>query len=365
MRILITTSVRFGLNGITNVILNYYRNIISDKIHFDFVVINELDDKTKQEIINRGGTIYYLPMRNKNPIHYVRQLIKICDNGKYDIIHSHGNSYTLALEMYAAKRANIKIRIAHSHAINCRNNIINCLLKPLFIRTYTHGFACSEPAGNWLFKQKEYIVLNNAFNIEKFKFNQEFRNKYRKKLNIDHYTVIGHVGGFTDDKNHLFLIDVFNEYQIMNPNSILILVGDGKRKSKILNYINNLGLTNKILLLGRRKDVELILNAFDIFVFPSKNEGLGIALLEAQVNGLPVIASDNIPKKAKVLDNFRFMSLNDSPKKWALLINNMDKQRDLNGYKKVMNSGYDIRKEAKKLERLYHKLFFEENSYLD
>lgn len=356
MKILITSSIRFALNGVTNVIMNYYRNITSEKIQFDFVVINELDTKTKEEIINRGGTVHYLPMRNNNPVQYIKELTKICKAGNYDIIHSHGNSRTLAFEMYSAKKGNVKIRIAHSHATNCKHKIINWILSPIFFGTYTHGFACSEPAGIWLFGKKKYNVVNNAFDIEKFKFNNEVRIKYREDLNIEGSIVIGHVGGFNDSKNHHHLIDVFNEYQLINPCSVLLLIGEGKNKNEMINNVSRLGLSNKVLFLGARDDVEMILNAFDVFVFPSKYEGLGIVLLEAQANGLPVFASNAVPEKAKVLVNFQFISLNEGPRKWAESIENNEKIRYIEGYKVIRDSGYDISLEAKKLETMYYEL---------
>lgn len=224
--------------------------------------------------------------------------------------------------------------------------------------------ACSELAGRWLFGDKTFdqgkvYILNNAIDLSKFKYNEEVRKNKRKELEIDDDTfVIGHIGRFVQQKNHTFLIDVFNEVQKKKANAKLILVGQGPLKDEIENKVKNLNLENKVVFLGQREDVDELYQAFDCFVLPSLYEGLGMVLIEAQASGLPCIASTEIPDIARVTEKLKFVRLDENIDYWK---NSILKLSDLKNRKEdqlqdIQNRGYNIEKEVEKLEILYKDL---------
>lgn len=356
MKILIIATTPLAYTGITNVIFNYLRYM--DKSGMDITVLSTCRTMTWCIKELKELNISFLEInRNDNPIRYYKRLVALLKEEKFDIVHAHGNSNTLGVELFAAKQAKIKVRIAHCHSSSCIHKLWNLILKPIFIRSYTHGFACSEIAGKWLFGNKKFYIINNAFDVNKFKYNEELRNKLRKELNIESKTIIGNVGSFNEGKNQSFLIDVFMEYKKMNSNSVLVFIGEGKLEEKNKEKANVLGINDSVIFLGKRNDVNELLNIFDYFVFPSLYEGLGIVLLEAQANGIPVVASsDVIPNEVKLNDNFNFEFLDKGSLYWAKRIFNMKSIRNLNGQFCIENAGYDIQKEADKLKTLYKNL---------
>ena len=239
VKVLVITTVDLGFNGVTSVIMNYYRNIDRNSISFDFISGRKVQEEIRSEIEGLGGQIYDVPSRDKKPLSYVKAVKNIIRNNKYKIVHIHGNSGTVYLDVHIAKIEKVPVRIVHSHNSTCSHKIIHKLLKPLLNREMTHGFACSELAGNWLFNKK-YTVLNNGIDIEKFIFNNNLRDEYRKKLNLENKFILGHIGHFSYQKNHNYLLDVFNEVHKKNNNAHLVLVGDGKLRSEIEKKIEDL-----------------------------------------------------------------------------------------------------------------------------
>lgn len=282
-------------------------------------------------------------------------------------MHSHENALSI-FPLRAAKKAGIKVRIAHSHSTTNqkekKKNALKQILRP-FSKIYaTDYMACSELAGRWLFGDKTFdqgkvYILNNAIDLSKFKYNEEVRKNKRKELEIDDDTfVIGHIGRFVQQKNHTFLIDVFNEVQKKKANAKLILVGQGPLKDEIENKVKNLNLENKVVFLGQREDVDELYQAFDCFVLPSLYEGLGMVLIEAQASGLPCIASTEIPDIARVTEKLKFVRLDENIDYWK---NSILKLSDLKNRKEdqlqdIQNRGYNIEKEVEKLEILYKDL---------
>lgn len=148
----------------------------------------------------------------------------------------------------------------------------------------THYFSCGYEAGEWMFKKKEFEIINNAIDTKKYIFNEEIKKKIRHDMKLENGFVIGHVGRFVEQKNHAFLIDIFNGIYNQNPKAYLILIGDGELLPSIKEKVNQLNLSENVFFLGLRQDVTDLLQAFDVFVFPSLFEGLPIALIEAQAD---------------------------------------------------------------------------------
>lgn len=196
-------------------------------------------------------------------------------------------------------------------------------------------------------------MLNNAIDLERFKFDKEARNAIRREFNIEDKLIIGHVGRLNYVKNHKFLIDVFYEIQKLNKDSVLLIVGDGEEREAIEQKAKKLGIENKVIFTGTRTDTESLMSAMDIMVFPSLHEGLPVVLIEAQATKLPCLIADTVSRYSKQNDNIEFMSLKQTPEEWAkkaVELAECDREKASTA---ELEKNYDIKKIAKKLEKIY------------
>ena len=366
MRILQIMTSSLTFNGIGMSIMNYFRNINNENIHIDFAVPNEVEDQIRKEIEQKNCKIFQLisedkkKLKQRHPIKYYKEIHKIIKANNYDIVHVHGSSSMMCIELLAAKKAGCKVRIAHSRNTESDNNKLHFLLKPFFKKSYTDAFACGKEAGEWLFgKNKEVTIIPNGKDSDEFKFKEEERNKIRKEYNLENKIVIGHVGNFFFQKNHEFLIDVFKELTKKDDRYVLVLVGFGTLQDEIEKKVVDLGIENKVVFLGKVTNISEWLNAMDIMVFPSRFEGFPNVLIEWQISGLPCIISDTITKDVKITDLVKFKSLQDSPEDWAKEIIKIElKDRNNTKYiEQIKEAGYDIKENAKMLENLYIDLY--------
>lgn len=351
--------------GVENFLMNYYRNIDKSKIQFDFIIDSDSTVIPRDEIEGLGGKIIEIPPYQKI-FKYTKELKKVLKENNYQIVHSHLNSLSV-FPLYCAWKEKIPVRIAHSHSTTnkkeWKKNILKNILKPFSKIFATNYFACSEHAGRWLFGNQTFekgkvTIIHNAIDVEKFKFKQEIRDNIRKKFKFKEQLVLGHVGRFVKQKNHEFLIDIFNEVQKENENSVLILIGEGPLEDKIKEKVKKIGLEKKVYFLGIRDDVNELMQMIDCFVFPSLYEGLGIVLIEAQTSNLPCIASTEIPKEVKINENVSFCRLNKNPKDWSneiLKLVNKEEQR-ISKEDIISLSKYNIKVEVNKLLEIYLKL---------
>ncbi len=345
--------------GVENFLMNLYRNIDKNLIQFDFLVNrNGIFDN---EIKTLGGKIYYIPALQKvGQIKYTKNLDDFFrEHKEYKIIHSHLNHIS-GLITERAKKANVPIRIAHIHSNRHGNNYLIKLYKIYLGKKIksnaNYKFACSKQAGEFLFgKNSNFDIINNAIDTNIYIYNKEVREKIRKNLNIHNDCfVIGNVARFHPVKNHLFLIEIFKEFIKLEKNAKLLLIGKGKLKSKIIKKIKKYNIDNKVIILEDRKDIYELMQAMDFFVFPSKAEGLGIVLIEAQAAGLKCIASKEvIPEEAKVTDLLEFYGLDENAKNWAKKIYKNRIYERIDTSKEISNKNYDIRKLAKYMQQFY------------
>lgn len=351
--------------GVEAVVMNYYRHIDRNKIQFDFICDSDSTNIPYDEIKKLGGRVILVPPYQE-VFKYQKELIKIFKENKYTIVHSHINTLSV-FPLRAAKCAGVPVRIAHSHSATnkkeFKKNLLKQALRP-FSKVYaTDYLCCSELAGRWLFGNKEYdkgnvYLLNNAIDLDKFKYDEKLRKEKRKELKIkDSTLVIGHIGRFVEQKNHEFIIDVFNEVHKKNSNSLLLLAGQGPLMEEIKEKVNNLGLDNCVKFLGQRNDVNELYQAFDIFLLPSLYEGLGMVLIEGQVSGLPCIASKEVPSIVKINDNFRYVGIDEDVSVWIEAIQELSNLERKDCSKQVSSNGYDINKEVKKLEKKYFEMW--------
>ncbi len=348
--------------GVEAIVMNYYRYIDRNKIQFDFICDEDSTNIPYEEIKKLGGKVFLIPPYQKI-FKYNKELLKILKRENYKIIHSHINTLSI-FPLRIAKKANVPIRIAHSHSTTnkkeWKKNLLKQVLKPLSKIYATHYFCCSEYAGRWLFGNKEFddgnvYVLNNAIDVDRFKYNEKVRKKIRKELKIkDDTLVLGHIGRFVEQKNHTFLIDIFYEIQKVNKNSKLLLIGQGPLMTEIKNKVNKLGLKKSVLFLGQRENVNELYQAMDIFLLPSLYEGLPVVGIEAQAANLPCILSNTITKEVKILDSTSFISLNHKANYWKNdIIKNLKKIDRQDTVDKITTSNFNINIEAKKLEKKY------------
>ena len=362
-----------AVNGGTEAFaMNYYQNIDRTKVQFDFLVESTSRIIDKDKIESMGGHVVIIPSY-KNPLKYVQTLTKIFKENKYDIVHSNMNTLSY-FTLKAAKRAGIKVRIAHSHSTSNPNeftrNFIKNTLRPLSKKYATNYFACSELAGRYLFGDKTFdkgkvIVINNGIDVDKFKYNEEYNISLRKELNISPTTkVIGHVGRFVSQKNHTYLIDIFKEIHDKDNDTKLLLLGDGPLLEDIKNKVHSYNLDDSVIFAGIHSDIYRYYSVMNILLLPSLYEGLPVVGVEAQASGIPFIFSDNITKEAKILDSTILMSIDNNAIDWAnktieLLNNTYDRLSINNSFK---NTIYDIDGETKKLLGYYQEMMEADNN---
>lgn len=345
--------------GVESVVMNYYRHIDKTKIQFDFICDNDSTDIPYEEIKKLGGRVILVPPYQQI-LNYEKELIKLFKEKEYKIVHSHINTLSV-FPLRAAKKAGVPVRIAHSHSTSnkkeWKRNLIKNILRPFSKVFATDYMCCSEIAGRWLFGDKEYdkgnvYLLNNAIEVERFLFDPELRKQKRKEFNIsDDTLVIGHIGRFVEQKNHRFLIDIFNQVHKSKENSVLMLVGQGPLMEEMKEKVESLCLSDYVIFLGQRNDVNELYQVFDVFVFPSLYEGLGMALIEAQVNGLKCLTSTEVPSVVKMTKNVDFIGLDQPSYYWTNMImsvGNKDRKSD-----SKLFSIYNIKTEANKLGNKY------------
>lgn len=318
---LVVNGLSFG--GVEQVLYNYLKNYDRAQFKFDIIAQREISIQSDiDRFKNLGFNIQLVTHKRKNPIKNYFQIKKIIKYGSYDVVHSNMsnmNFYVLKL----AKKYGVKVRVNHYHNIfNC-GKIKQVLIKKcnkLCDKYATHNIFCSNAVAEYFGKaNKNAFILTNAIELDKFKFNIHIRNLIRKQNSIeDDEYVVGNIGRFAEQKNQLFLIDIFTEYHKINPKSKLLLCGEGEMIELIKRKCLALGILNSVIFAGVSSSVEEYYNAMDCFVFPSKFEGLGMTFLEAQINGLNCVVSDVVPKEAIISDTSIVLSIyNDSPLVWA------------------------------------------------
>ena len=350
--------------GVEAVVMNYYRNIDKEKIQFDFICDSDSTDIPYKEIEDLGGKVILVPPYQKI-FKYHKELKRVLKEGNYKIVHSHINTLSV-FSLYAAKKAGVPVRIAHSHSTTnkkeWKKNLLKQVLRPLAKKYATHYFACTEHAGRWMFKDKEVnkgnvYILNNAIDLDKYKYSKKTRDKKREELGIkENAFVIGHIGRFMPVKNHQFILDVFNEIHKENKNAILLLAGKGPLLEEMKGKVKELKLTRYVKFLGQRNDVNELYQAFDAFIFPSLYEGLGMVAIEAQVSGLPCVVSTEVPSIVKVTDCLEFLELEDTVNTWKNVLLDKTNEKRKSHIEEVRKAGYDIKEEVTKLEKKYREL---------
>lgn len=353
---------KMNRGGAETFIMNLYRNIDREAFKFDFLVHDKAQAKQdySDEIKKLGGKIFYI-----SPIFYfIRYLFDLYNffkKSECDVVHIH--TYVQALfPLLFAKFFGKKV-IVHSHNTQFSGNFFIKAIKYILTRPLgvlsDYNLACGDEAGLWLFgeytaRKKNYSIIANGINTNVFTYNDALRTEYRKKLKIEKKLVLGHVGRFDSQKNHTFLIDIFNKVYQQNKNAALLLIGRGRLEEEIKNKVKTLGLSDAVHFLGVRSDISALMNAMDIIVFPSLHEGLPVTLVEAQATGLPCLVSNTVSEEAKITERCKFIPLNDI-NQWAdACLAKQSERGDTSA--EIHRAGYSISSSVEKLQNIYCQL---------
>ncbi|MBR6787870.1 MAG: glycosyltransferase family 1 protein [Clostridia bacterium] len=341
--------------GLETMLMNYYRNMDRTKIQFDFLTHRPEKSDYDDEIIAMGGRVYYAPRLypQNYPAYFAYMKRFFAEHPEYRIVHSHIDAMSY-IPLFAAKRAKIPVRIAHSHNTAIDKDI-KYILKQCFRycipSVANYRLACGQEAGEFLFRGRTFEVVPNAIEASSFVYSADIRNRIRKEMQLDEKFVIGHIGRFSYAKNQVFLIDIFSEIRKHEPDSILLLIGKGEKEKEARNRVEELGLSKQVHFLGSRNDVQNLYQAMDAFVLPSLFEGVPVVGIEAQYAGLPCFFSDKVSDEVVFTDQCTFIGLERTKEEWAeQIIAAKGKERKIIS---TTNTRYDIAYAKEKLEEFY------------
>ena len=352
--------------GAEAMLMNYYRNIDHSRVQFDFLLTEQNKCLFEDEIESLGGRVYRVPLlRMNNPIPYINGVKSfLIEHPEYRIVHSHTSSKSV-VPLWVAKRCRVPVRIAHSHNTKSESGfsgMVRNLLKFPLRYVATDFFACGGDAAKWLYGIEAWNagkvkILANAIPVERFSYDVLQRNLVRDELMIaEDQLVLGMIARFSSQKNHLFALDLVKVLKDRGANLKLLLVGDGELRNVIQDKVKELEIEKEVVMTGVVDDVYKYLQAIDVVLMPSFNEGLPVSLVEAQANGLPCVVSDRVPREADVTGNVDFLPLEVDV--WADCLASKKKQgvaRYADAVKRVRNAGYDIKIASKELEEWYLK----------
>lgn len=343
-----------GRGGLETMLMNYYRSIDRTKVQFDFLTHRDFRADYDDEIEALGGKIYRLPNLNPFSRSYLGALDRFFgEHPEYRIVHSHLDCMS-AIPLKAAKKHGVPVRIAHAHNSNQPRDakyLLKLFYKHRIARQTTQLFACSGEAGRWMFGSADFRVLNNAIDAGKYAFDAALRSGVRRELGVSGDAVlVGHVGRFDPQKNHSFLLDIFAK---MPGDTRLLLVGDGVLRPDAERRAEELGIRERVIFAGVRTDVDRLLQAMDVFLFPSLFEGLPVSIVEAQAAGLPCLISDKVPIECKKTDLVTQIPLDASPTEWAEAVLSAAEMPRGDTLAQIREAGFDIRANAEWLQNHY------------
>ncbi len=344
--------------GLETMIMNYYRNIDRTCVQFDFLT-HRPEDQVRdydEEIRSLGGRIYHVS--KLNPFSYLYHKELYCffrDHPEYRIIHVHQDCMS-AIALHMARKAGVKVRIAHCHNSNQDFNakyFIKRVYRRFIRREATDLFACGRQAGRWMLCTDDFTVINNAIDAKSYSFNETVRRKVRDDFGIGNEFVVGHVGRFSEVKNHPFLLEIYERILEHEKDSRLLLVGTGENEEIIKKLVSSRKLGKNVIFAGSRSDVNELMSAMDVFVLPSLYEGLPVTTIEAQAAGLPVFISDKVPIDCKITDDVYQLPLSETPEFWAKQILSVKGRKRKDNYFSIVDANYDICTNAKQLQEFY------------
>lgn len=349
--------------GISAVVVNYYRNIDRNKIHFDIAVTDKYIGRNADILADMGAEIYPVCLKSENRELYTQQIEKILKEGKYDAIHVHGNDtswYTLRI----AKRCGIKRRIAHAHtaghlgADTFRFRIRQTICQRLNCYYATDLISCGRKAGQFIYgnqilKNPKHTILPNAIDLSHFRYDKNVRGQKRRDIGVDGCFTVGFVGRMAPPKKPETAIEIFKAIKTAIPNAVMVMVGSGPQEKEIKELIESYGLTDSVKILGQRNDVADLYQAFDLYLLTSLYEGFPVAAVEAMATGLPCLLSDTITDELNFGSAIHYLPVRDTDQ-WAekakLYVKDNARESRVS---EIKNAGLDISDTATMLEKIY------------
>lgn len=354
-RLLCLISV-MNTGGAETFLMKLYRQMDRTKYQMDFCV-NVFEEGFYDSEINKlGGRIYRIPPKSSDIKAFKSQLMEIIANNHYKYVMRVTSNCAGFMDLKIAKQAGAEVCIVRSSNSSdgegLKQKIAHRMGRLLYGRYVDKKIAPSDVAAEYTFGRRAYRngevkILHNALDLNVYRYTETGRNAIRKEFSIEEDTkVIGHIGRFNHQKNHEFLIKIFNEIHRTNTNTILLLVGSGELEQEIRSQIATCGLQDSVIFAGIRSDIPSILSAMDVFLFPSLYEGMPNTVIEAQATGLPCVISDTITKEANITGIVRYMDISASPETWSKAVLLLDMERkDVKD--KFLNNGYDIESQAR------------------
>lgn len=347
----------FDRNGVTSQVINYATNLDKNKFQVSIAAGEPYDIGYEKACQENNIELCKLPQKQKNAYMYYKTIYSFLKKKKPDIVHVHGSSTLIAVELFTAMLAGVPVRISHSHNTTCSHPLLHETLKP-FLKVVSNCYlACGELAGKWMYGDRAFQVIPNAFDTKTFVLNSDKRFSIRKKLGVDDNLVIGHIGKFNSQKNQEYLIRAFEKLSYIDDKAMLLLAGNGPDLENIRGQAQRTVCADRIIFWGETTNPESLYSAMDIFALPSRFEGLPVVLLEAQISGLPCIVSDKVTREVDFGD-IVWKSIEDDPQAWADTMISMQrrteeqrKQYRLQHEKQIAH--FDIRESVKLVENIY------------
>ena len=340
--------------------IGYYAD--PKQFQIDYLVFGEQVGAYEQELQKKGCRIWHVPSPAENYHRFYTGLKNLIRNNRYDIVHCH-TMFNSGLVLRAAAACHVPIRIAHSHSIRgpekrgISQNAYERLMRRWILRDSTHQIGCGQAAGEWLFGKKAFqekgIVILNGIDLDHFAFAADVRERLRDELRWEGQFVIGHAGHMVPVKNQLFLIRLMPEILEREPNARLVLLGDGSDRSMLEQAVHSLNLEGSVSMPGNVSNVNEYLSAIDVFVFPSLYEGMPLAILEAQANGLPCVLSDRVPKDVFLTDLLKPLSLEAELSVWTDAILSAKRDRPEQYFSTLKETGFGVQEMLNKIYSIY------------
>ncbi|MBQ8822017.1 MAG: glycosyltransferase family 1 protein [Lachnospiraceae bacterium] len=348
--------------GVEAVIYNYFSHMPLEEYELHYLTYTDPNEVEKKRFEDLGFIVHTLPRKKEHFWKAFWAVYRIFKENKVNIVHSHMTLMSF-LTSFIGILTGVKVRIAHSHLAQYPTGIkkyIYALFKIFSRVTSTDWFACGVEAANYLYGEKNVkagrvTILNNAIDLTRFTVEKEVRERIRQKYGLQDSYCVGHVGRYTEQKNHMFLIDIFEEIAGAREDAKLLLVGEGPLMEQVREKIASKNLQDRVIIAGSCTNMQEMYQAMDVMVFPSLYEGLSVALLEAQAVGLNIFVSDTVTPELNLTEGIHYLSLKDSPKKWCEAV--LEKAGSYVAYdnKQVLaEKNYDIYREAKKLDDFYN-----------
>lgn len=357
-----------GVGGVTNMMINIQKHLDREKINFDYLVFHDRKEPSEDIVTGMGSrklvaSVDGIKSAAVRRFARLKEIKRVCKENHVQILHYNADSAADLMNIMAAKAGGVRYVTIHSHNAGFGTagmgvKLTSFVLKP-FIPAYCDTFwGCSDLAARFLLPKKvinsgNYYVLPNGIELEKYRFNESARLEKRKELGVEDKFVIGHAGRFSDQKNHTFLLDIFAEIKKKDVNSVLLLFGVGELVEPMKEKAKRLGIFDSVIFYGASNEMDKMWQAMDVFLMPSLHEGLPVTGIEAQASGLPCVFSDEITKEVDVTGTSQFLSLSDSPEKWADTVLSLKDRPRGDNIDKLKEAGYDICTTAKTVSDLY------------